>query len=274
MVDPYLEANRRRWDEMAELHPRTEFYDLADLRAGGIHLPRLEQAEVGEVGGRSLLHLQCHIGTDTVSWVRLGARATGVDFSEVAVRQARQLADECGVQARFIHNDIATLPALLDERFDIVYTSWGVLCWQPDIAAWARAASGFVAPGGFLYLAEFHPFLWTLEESPAGPVLTYDYFSGPALAFDSQHSYADPDTILRNQTEYGWNFALGDVITQLIDNGLRVEFVHEFPRCRARMLDVLVPEDSPGDRKPWWRMPVGRPQIPLSFSLKASRPAD
>lgn len=273
-MDAYLEANLRRWDELAELHPTTDFYDLAGLRAGGNHLHYLEREEIGaEVSGRSMLHLQCHIGTDSVSWARLGARVTGVDFSPNAVAAATRLAADCEVECRFMCSEITRLPELLAERFDIVFTSWGVLGWQPDLPAWARAAAGFVRPGGFLYLAEFHPFAWMFDDELAEPRLRYPYFpGGEPIAGDPDGSYADRGARLRNRQEYGWPFTLSDVVSELVADGLQIDFLHEFPRCPTRIMEFLVEDDSPGDRKPWWRMPGDLPAMPLSFSMKATRP--
>ncbi|MFN2466151.1 MAG: class I SAM-dependent methyltransferase [Candidatus Dormibacteria bacterium] len=273
-MDAYLETNLRRWEELADLHPATSFYDLDGLRAGANHIHGLEQEEIGaDLEGRSLLHLQCHIGTDSVSLARLGARVTGADFSARAIEQATKLAAECGVDARFVQSEITRLPEVLTDKFDVVYTSWGVLCWQPDITAWARAAASFVTPGGFLYVADFHPLSWVLDDEASEPRLRYPYFPGGGpVGGEPTGSYADRAAKMRNKMEYAWPFTVGEVVSALADNGLNIDWLHELPRCPTQILQFLVEDDSPGDRRPWWRMPDHLAPMPLSFTLKASRP--
>jgi SAM-dependent methyltransferase len=154
-MQTYYDTNRQNWNERAAIHARSRFYDLDGFRAGRNALLPIERAEVGDVAGKSLLHLQSHLGDDTLSWARLGARVTGVDFSEEAIATACGLRDELGLDARFLHANIYDLPDLLNEQFDIVFTSYGVLCWLHDIPRWAQVAAGFVKPGGFLYLGSF-----------------------------------------------------------------------------------------------------------------------
>jgi 2-polyprenyl-3-methyl-5-hydroxy-6-metoxy-1,4-benzoquinol methylase len=158
-VDEALRKNRELWDAWTKIHVDSAFYDVPSFRDGArpIRLADYEREEVGTVEGRTLLHLQCHFGLDTLSWARLGATVTGMDFSEEAIAAARALAAELGIAATFIASDLYRLPEVLDEQFDIVYTSRGVLGWLPDIAAWGRVAAQFVRPGGFLYVTEIHP---------------------------------------------------------------------------------------------------------------------
>jgi len=182
-VDDALRSNRDVWDAWTEIHVTSSFYDVASFRKGGarpIRLAAYEREEVGNVEGRSLLHLQCHFGLDTLSWARLGATVTGVDFSERAVAEARKLAADIGVPATFIASNVYSLPDVLDERFDIVYTSGGVLGWLPDIAGWARVAAHFVRPGGFFYITEIHPVaqVFAIEGVAPGELrLAYPYWS-------------------------------------------------------------------------------------------------
>ena len=179
-----------------------------------------------------MLHLQCHFGLDTLSWAREGAVVTGVDFSEAAIAQARALAAECGIDARFVVSDVYAAPEKLDARFDIVFTGYGALIWLPDMTRWARVVSHFLKPGGTFYIAEFHPFESVFDDEPGVEDLRvrYPYFpQGAPVRFESEFSYAGPSVQLEHRTTYEWPHGIGEVVTALIDAGLRIEFLHEFP---------------------------------------------
>ncbi|HEY7523400.1 MAG TPA: class I SAM-dependent methyltransferase [Candidatus Limnocylindrales bacterium] len=267
-----LEANRRLWDAWTELHEHAPFYDLDGFRRGGIRLRDYELAEVGPVAGKRLLHLQCHFGIDSLSWARLGARVTGVDFSPRAVALAASLAAELGLDARFLESDLDRLPEVLDETFDIVYTSRGVLGWLPDIRRWAQVVARFVRPGGSFYITEIHPVAQAFDDeaAPGELRLRYPYWEHPEpLVFKVVGSYADPTADVGDHEEHGWDHGLGEIVTALIDAGLRIEFLHEFD-----FVDwpVAFLAESPDGR---WRLPDGtRGQLPLFFSLRATRPTD
>ena len=167
-MDRRLETNRNNWNERTPVHAASDFYDLEGFKAGHITLTDIERREVGDVSGKTLLHLQCHFGQDTMSWSRLGAIATGVDFSDAAIELAQSLNDDLGLTARFIHSNIYDLPDALDERFDIVFTSYGVLNWLPDLDRWAKVIYKFLKPSGTFYIIEFHPFADVFEQSESG----------------------------------------------------------------------------------------------------------
>ena len=156
-TDHRIEVNRRNWNERTPVHVASDFYDVEGFKAGRITLSDLEREGVGDARGRSLLHLQCHFGLDTLSWARLGARVTGVDLSDDAIATARRLNAELGLDARFIRANVFDLPEVLDEEFDVVYTAMGVLVWLPDLTAWARVVARHLKPGGLFYLLETHP---------------------------------------------------------------------------------------------------------------------
>jgi len=271
-VREYMAANREHWDEIARLHPATAFYRflLDRLRSGESALHRIEIAEVGDVAGKTLLHLQCHIGTESVSWARLGARVTAVDFSEAGIEEARRIAAEFDADVRFVHANVYELDDVIDDEFDVVYTSWGVLSWLPDLTAWARVVAHHLSPGGVFYIAEFHPTAWIFDELADDLRVRYPYFrSREPLMDESPSSYADPDSRLVNRRTYNWPFPLGQVVTALIEAGLRVEFLRELPRCVFQMLPILVRDDADDER--WYRMPAGSPELPLAFTLRARR---
>jgi SAM-dependent methyltransferase len=228
-------ANRANWDERVPIHVAGTFYDLPGFVAGKSTLQDFERVEVGDVGGRTLLHLQCHIGLDTLSWARYGAIVTGLDFSEPALNVAGDLAARIGVTtARFVAADVYdAVQALAGQTFDIVYTGRGALCWLPDLTRWARTVATLVAPGGFLYLAEFHPFADVLAED--GRTLDGDYFQPAPIVVDAPGTYADPDAPMTASRTYEWRHGIGDVVSALIAAGLRPEFLHEHDHGHFRL---------------------------------------
>jgi SAM-dependent methyltransferase len=267
-------ANQRLWEAWTALHAEGEFYDLAGFRAGGIRLTDEEIAAVGDVRGRTLLHLQCHFGIDTLSWARLGARVTGVDFSPAALRLAREIAADIGIDdATFIESNIYELPDHLDGEFDVVYTSRGVLGWLPDIRGWARVVAHFLAPGGTFFITEAHPVFHVFEAEGVAPGelrLAYPYWEHrEPLVFDVKGSYADPSADVGEQKEHGWDHSLGEIVTALIEAGLRIESLEELPYLYWAA-DFLV-ESAPGSGR--FVLPPGPGGLPLAFSLRATKPA-
>ncbi|MEU5896438.1 MULTISPECIES: class I SAM-dependent methyltransferase [unclassified Streptomyces] len=268
-AEAYLRNNRELWRLWTPLKAASTQYDLAGFRVGGSRMRALERAEVGEVRGRSLLHLQCHVGIDTLSWARLGARVTGVDFAAEGVATARSLAADIDPSAVFVEADVLALPDHLDGHFDIVYTSHGVLGWLPDLRRWAEVVAHFIAPGGFVYVFESHPAAWMLDNrlDTAELRLRYSYFGEPEpLSFEYRSPTAVPDREVPG-VEYAWGHSLGEIVSALASAGLTIEFLHEWPFVAWRMLPCMVEHDDY-----WWRLPDGLPSVPLSFSLRASKP--
>ena len=191
MTDP-IAVNRLNWDERATIHARdtTGDYMLARFRAGEDALIEIEAAELGDVAGKRILHLQCHIGRDTLCLARRGATVTGLDFSPEALSVARQLASDTGLAATFVEGTVDDAPRLTPGPFDMVYSTWGTICWLPDMRSWARVIASVLAPGGELYFADMHPAFCVLEQSPSGLVVTYDHTNAGGSAADlrgSQH---------------------------------------------------------------------------------------
>jgi SAM-dependent methyltransferase len=266
----HLEANRRHWDEVVPIHTNSDFYDVAGFKAGGTGLNSLELAELGDVQGRTLLHLQCHFGQDTLSWARRGAIATGVDFSERAIEAARALAADVGMDARFVVSDIYGLPDALTGEFDIVFTSYGALGWLPDVGRWGQVVAHFVKPGGTFYMVEFHPFSWVFDddEGVTGLNVRYPYFaSGEPLRWDDDGTYTDRTARLEHPTTYNWAHTLGDVVTALIEAGLRIEFLHEFPFSPYQCWPFT---EVAGDGSA--RLSSHDGSVPLLFSIRATKP--
>ncbi len=275
MLEEWLRANMAVWDELTGVHAASTFYDVEGFREGRETLTSIELEELGpDVGeGTRLLHLQCHFGLDTLSWARHGATVTGIDFSEEGVGLARRLADEVGLSSRatFLRANVYDLPDTLDDEFDVVFTSWGVLNWLGDLRRWAQVAARYVRPGGIFYIAEFHPFAFVLDDKarPGDLRIGYPYFQGSEPSrFDEPGSYADPKAETRNTVTYEWNHPLGEVVTSLIEAGLELEHLHEFPYTHGLRYPFL--EESPDG---WLRIRGHEEDYPLSFSLRARRPA-
>ena len=265
-MDKRIQTNRINWNERTSVHADSAFYDVAGFKAGGITLKAIEREEVGPVAGKKLLHLQCHFGLDTMSWARLGAQATGVDFSDEAIELARALNAEVGTDARFIRSDVYDLTNVLDEEFDIVFTSYGVLVWLPDLDRWADVIRRCLKPGGTFYIVEFHPHLATLEPSASGDARPfYSYFCEELFFTGDEPSYAGDEHIA--SPNYEWQHSLGEIVTALVDAGLRIEFLHEFPFCHYRALPNMV-QGKDG----WWRFPEKNSSIPQMFSIRATKP--
>ena len=262
-----MQTNRNMWDELVKVNARSSFYDLEGFRRGENKLNDLELREVGEVAGKSLLHLQCHFGMDTLSWARLGALMTGVDYSEVGIALARQLAEEVHLLANFLCCNLYDLPANLEEQFDIVYTSYGVLCWLNDINRWAEIVASYVKPGGFFYIAEFHPFAMVFDDEANELRYRYPYFEKDALSFEVKGSYADREAELTATSDYEWQHTLAEIVSGLINAGLSIDFLHEHAFSVYEQLPFLQ-----SDGKGTWRFPQGEQPIPLMFSLRASKP--
>jgi len=270
MREEWADLNRRWWDERAPLHVAGDFYDLAGFLAdpAASRLRQFEVDEVGDVAGRSLVHPQCHFGLDTLSWARRGARVVGLDFSAPAIEAARDIARRAGLGAEFVVGDVYDAVDLLGGRaFDIVYTGLGAITWLPDIARWARVMAALTAPGGFLYLAEFHPVHTMLGDDDL--TVSRPYFHDPddPHAFEEPGTYADLEAATQHDRTVEWTHGLGAVVSAVIDAGLTVELLHELDHTLFPRWPFLV-ED--GDT---YRMPAGMPSIPLMYSLRARKPA-
>ncbi len=259
----YIEANRAAWTLWVTQDTSTDHYkDVARYRATGSSLRPIERRELGDVAGKTLLHLQCNLGSETLSWARLGAHVTGVDIADDAITFARALAAESGLSdvTRFIRSDIYELPTILAERFDIVIATYGALCWAPDIARWARIAGSFVAPGGLLLLVDLHP---------AGMALDTDHNDQAGLSLRLSRPYFHTSEPLTEEKPsdppvYGWTYSLGEVVSAVADIGLRVESLREHPFAHWRQFPQLV-ESGDG----YWRWPDPANTLPLLFSLRA-----
>lgn len=258
----YASINKKWWNDVTPIHSRSELYNLPAFKKGKTSLEKTELSELTNVKGKTMLHLMCHFGMDTLSWGRKGALATGVDISEESVKLARKLSKEVKIPGKFICSDIYDLPQTLQEKFDIVYTSYGVLCWVSNIKKWAKLINHYLKPGGVFYIVELHPFAGILSTDFK---LEYKYFDHGPFIDDSEGTYTDWNEKIKGVT-YEWNYTLGQVINALIDEGLKIEFVHEFPYSMYDQFPGFM--EKKGDE---WRLKNKKIQIPLLFSLKATK---
>lgn len=269
MSDP-IEINRLNWDERATIHARdtTGDYHLDRFRAGEDMLIPIEAGELGDIAGKRVLHLQCHIGRDTLCLVRRGAVATGLDFSGGALAVARALASETGLKADFVQGRIEEAPLLTPGPFDLVFTTWGTICWLPDLRVWAKAIASVLAPGGELYFADAHPTFAMLEEQDGRLVPTYDFQTPPdrPLAFVSPTTYTGDPTIMTHQATREWVHSLSTIFSALIEADMQITMFREHEVLPWPGSPIMV---AVSDRL--WRLPDGPVRIPLSFSLRARK---
>jgi SAM-dependent methyltransferase len=255
-------ANRKLWDTWTKLHVESEFYDLQAFERGGTTLTKVELEEVGPIKGKSLLHLQSHFGLDTLSWARLGANVTGIDFSPEAVAKARELSGNLKIPARFFVADVENPATDLKEDFDVVFTSYGVLSWLNDLSSWATVIARHLKPGGFFYMVELHPVLGMLDDD--GKHFKYPYFERQApIVSEETVSYAGGAHSA--MVCYQWSHSISEIMSVLINAGLRIEYLHEFPYCTQPCYPFLI-ESEPGRYVARYYPDL----LPLMFSIKAT----
>lgn len=273
-IGRYIEENRAHWDELAEHHPDTDSYDVEAFLEGDSTLRGLEVEEL-DASGERMLHLQCHFGLDTLSWVRDHdvAHATGVDFSPTAIDTARELRDQVGLsesEVRFLESDIYELDTRLGEPFDIVFTSYGTIYWLPDLTEWARQIDAHLVPGGTFYMADGHPMVGVFHhESTADDLrVTYPYFNTEPITVDQDGSYAGWDFGLEHTRSHGFAHPIGEIITAIVDVGLELVFLHEHPWSFFQQFDAMERDEN--DR---WYLPGLTHDLPFTFSMMARKPA-
>jgi len=265
MYDDYFGANLGLWNGWTKLHTKSAFYDVAGFKAGRTSLMPVELEALGDVSGKSLLHLQCHFGMDTLSWARMGAQVTGIDMSNEAINTADSLSNEIDVEAQFICTNIYELPGVLEGQFDIVFTSYGVLEWLPDLDGWAEIVAHYLKPGGVFLIVEFHPMFWMLDDE-TGQRLVYRYFKDQQPErWVEKGSYADLEADFVHES-YVWTHSLGEIVTALAGAGLRIEYLREFPFSPYNIHPKM--EEVEAGR---YIVSGHSVDIPLLFSLRATR---
>ena len=271
-AEDYRTVNRALWDERAPAHAASGGYAFAQFASDPEHLShvvRFDLPLLGSIDGLRGVHLQCHIGTDTVSLARLGARMTGLDFSPPALVEARRLAELAGADVDFVESDLYGAPDVLERgSFDLVFTGIGALCWLPDVRRWAEVVAALLKPGGRLFLREGHPMLSSLADPrPDGLlVVEYPYFeTEQALVWDEPGTYVDTDVELTQTRSHEWNHGLGEVVTALLDAGLALTGLVEHRSVPWNALPGMMTEDRQGE----WALTDRPERLPHTYTLQA-----
>jgi 2-polyprenyl-3-methyl-5-hydroxy-6-metoxy-1,4-benzoquinol methylase len=258
-----FEENKEAWNKRTVVHKDSAFYDVASFKAGKSTLNKIDLEEVGDVRGKSLLHLQCHFGMDTLSWAREGAVVTGIDLSDEAIKYAQQLSTELNIPAEFICCNVYDLKGHLDRKFDIVFTSYGVVGWLPDLEKWASIISHFLKPGGSFHLIEFHPVVWMFDDE--FKEIKYPYHNAAIITEQSSGTYTDRNAAIQ-YAEHSWNHSLSEVINALISHGLQIDHLNEFPYSYYDCFNnVIQGEDG------YWRVKGLENKIPIMYSINATK---
>lgn len=279
MTDGFDDATRRmmtaieaNWNARTPIHVASRFYDVGGKDPES-WFAGYEWADLGELAGRDVLHLQCHLGTETAAFARRGARTVGLDLSGAAVAAARRIAGEAGLEIEYVRANVYdAAEALAGRRFDVVYTGKGALCYLPDLDRWAEVVAGLLRPGGRVYVVEFHPVLYSLGLVPRAEgedalVLRHDYLAGRGpIEIDATRTYTDGPALPEATTSYEWAHGLGEVVTALVRAGIRIERLREsdeLPWPRWPGMEQVAPG--------WWRLPGDAPRTPLFYALLGTR---
>jgi 2-polyprenyl-3-methyl-5-hydroxy-6-metoxy-1,4-benzoquinol methylase len=257
----YKEVNRQSWNDRVDAHLESDFYDLEGFRRGNTSLKEIELDLLGEVSGKSILHLQCHFGQDTLSLQRMGANCTGIDLSDKAIGAAKKLNEELGLNARFIACDVYDSPNHINEKFDIVFTSYGTIGWLPDLDRWASVISHFLKPGGMLVFVEFHPVVWMYDDDFTE--VKYSYLKSDPILDEEEGTYADREAEIKIRN-ISWNHGLSEVITALLKQGLKIESFKEYDYSPYNCFNGTV-EFEPGK----FRIEKLEDKIPMVYSVVA-----
>lgn len=270
----WFEANKENWNQRTRVHKDSDFYDRKGFKNGNDVLTPIELNELGNVRNKSMLHLQCHFGMDSLNWARLGAHVTGVDLSDEAIKEARKLNEEMGMDAKFICCNVYDLHPknissskvsadLKAASFDIIFTSYGTIGWLPDLEKWAEILAYYLKPGGLFYIADFHPVVWMFDEEFTR--IKYYYDNREVIVTENEGTYTDRDANIKGK-EYGWNHSISEVLNALLKQGLQLrqfnEFMYSPYPCFRNMTEA---------EKGKWHIKGMEGKIPMVYSLKATK---
>lgn len=273
-MEDHRQVNRALWNERAPAHAASPDYAVERFVADPAFLSdvvRFDRPRLGDIAGRRGVHLQCHIGTDTLSLARLGARMTGLDFSPASLTEARRLAERAGAGIDYVQSDVYDAVGVLGPgRFDLVYTGVGALCWLPSITRWAEVVAGLLAPGGRLFIREAHPMLWALDEHRTDVLaVEYDYFERPEpMVFDHAGTYVETDVTFRHTRQLVWSHGLGEIVGALLGADLTITALEEHDTVPWEALPGQMEQAAPGE----WRLAERPWRVAHSYTLQAIRP--
>lgn len=259
----YFDTNKCTWNNKVKVHAKSDMYDLDAFKKGKSSLMAYELDALGDVSGKSMLHLQCHFGQDTLSWNRLGATCTGVDLSDEGIKLARSLNTELGLDSKFICCNVLDTSKYIKTEFDIVYTSYGVIGWLPDLRPWGKMIAERLKPGGVFFMAEFHPIVWMFDYAGDKAIMKYGYMQKEVIYEEYEGTYANENSKMISK-EYAWNHGLGAVTTALSEAGLHIEYLKEFDESPYDVLPDLVKSKS-------GMYEMENKLYPLIFALKATK---
>ncbi|WP_338732918.1 class I SAM-dependent methyltransferase [Mangrovimonas cancribranchiae] len=261
---PYFEVNKATWNEKVKVNATSDMYDLMSFKKGKTSLMPYELNALGDVSGKRLLHLQCHFGQDTLSWSREGAKCVGVDLSDEGIALAKKLNDELQLDAEFVCCNVLDTSKYINAEFDIVFTSYGVIGWLPDLKPWGKMIAERLTSGGVFYMAEFHPIVWMFDYLDEKPTLKYGYMQDDVIYEEYEGTYANTNSKMVSK-EYGWNHGLSEVVNALTEAGLHIDYLNEYDESPYNVLPDLIKTQS--------EMYVTKDKLyPLIFEIKATKP--
>ncbi|WP_422107460.1 class I SAM-dependent methyltransferase [Winogradskyella sp.] len=259
----YFTVNKETWNKKVIVHAQSEMYKMTAFKAGESSLMPYELKALGDVSGKSLLHLQCHFGQDTLSWSRMGAQCVGVDLSDEGIKLAEQLNDELKLDAKFVCCNVLDTSKHVSKTFDIVFTSYGVIGWLPDLKPWAKMIAERLKVGGTFYMVEFHPILWMFDYIDDQPKMRYHYNQDEVIYEEYEGTYANNSAKMVSK-EYGWNHGLSEVINALIEAGLQIDYLNEYDESPYNVFPDLIKQEN--------GMYIMKDQLfPMIFEIKASK---
>ncbi len=259
----YINLNKHAWNNKTDVHIDSAFYDNENFLKGKSTLNSIELELLGDISGKSILHLQCHFGQDTMSLQRLGAQVIGIDFSDKAIAKAKEFNEQLGLETQFICCDIYDLPNHLDEKFDIVFTSYGTIGWLPDLDKWANVVSRFLNPNGKFVMADFHPVVWMFDNDFRE--VYYSYFNIEPIIEEETGTYADKKAAIEAKT-VGWNHPISEILNSLISNGLSITKFNEYDYSPYNCLNEME-EFEPNK----FRIKHFGNKIPMVYAIAASK---
>ena len=260
----YFKVNKATWNKKVSIHSQSEMYNMEAFKSGQSSLMPYELKALGDVSGKSLLHLQCHFGQDTLSWSRMGAKCIGIDLSDEGIKLAKQLNAELGLDAEFVCCNVLDTSKHVSKTFDIVFTSYGVIGWLPDLKPWARMIAERLNVGGVFYMVEFHPIIWMFDYVDGESKMRYHYNQDEVIYEEYEGTYADNSSNMVSK-EYGWNHGLSEVINSLIEAGLQIEYLNEYDESPYDVFPDLVKQDNGMYR-------MKNQLFPMLFEIKATKP--